>query len=85
MYFQTHSLSFNLQIKDSMGKTHPAIDIFTAAIKFIVHHMLNMVCGPMKLVEHIDRQRDIHWVLTVPAIWNDRAKVFMRYAAIKVS
>ncbi|KAH3834058.1 hypothetical protein DPMN_107376 [Dreissena polymorpha] len=24
---------------------------------------------------------DIHWVLTVPAIWNDSAKHFMRLAA----
>ena len=28
---------------------------------------------------------DIHWVLTVPAIWSDAAKQFMREAAIKVS
>ena len=28
---------------------------------------------------------DIEWVLTVPAIWNDPAKQFMRQAAEKVS
>jgi hypothetical protein len=28
---------------------------------------------------------DIRWVLTVPAIWNDGAKQFMREAAEKVS
>ena len=27
---------------------------------------------------------DIQWVLTVPAIWNDPAKQFMREAAQKV-
>ena len=27
---------------------------------------------------------DIHWVLTVPAIWNDSAKHFMRLAAEQV-
>ena len=27
---------------------------------------------------------DIRWVLTVPAIWNDEAKHFMRLAAFKV-
>ena len=28
---------------------------------------------------------DIHWVLTVPAIWNDSAKQFMRLAAEQVT
>ena len=27
---------------------------------------------------------DIHWVLTVPAIWNEPAKQFMREAAVDV-
>ena len=27
---------------------------------------------------------EIHWVLTVPAIWNDQAKHFMRLAAQEV-
>ena len=27
---------------------------------------------------------DIHWVITVPAIWDDSAKNFMRLAAQKV-
>jgi hypothetical protein len=33
----------------------------------------------LKLVEN-----DIHWVLTVPAIWKDNAKQFMREAAQQV-
>ena len=28
---------------------------------------------------------DVHWVLTVPAIWDDAAKQFMREAAEKVN
>ena len=28
---------------------------------------------------------DVHWVLTVPALWNDSAKHFMRLAALQVS
>jgi hypothetical protein len=29
-------------------------------------------------------ETDIHWVLTVPAIWKDNAKQFMREAAQQV-
>ena len=36
------------------------------------------------LKEQLEEQ-DIHWVLTVPAIWNDVAKQFMREAAEEVS
>jgi len=32
---------------------------------------------------HIEKW-EIHWVITVPAIWNDAAKQFMTEAAIKV-
>ena len=30
------------------------------------------------------QESDLHWVLTVPAIWEDGAKQFMRVAAIEV-
>lgn len=30
------------------------------------------------------QEEEIHWVLTVPAIWDDSAKKFMRDAAEKV-
>ena len=59
----------------------PAVDIFRDAIK----------CLRMKLFEQLDKdktvlsQDDILYVLTVPAIWDDAAKDFMRKAAISVS
>lgn len=31
------------------------------------------------------REKEMHWVLTVPAIWDDSAKQFMREAGVKVS
>ncbi|WAQ99453.1 HS12B-like protein, partial [Mya arenaria] len=53
----------------------PAIDMFANAIGLI----------KQKLQEDLDkrdsgiRESDIHWVLTMPAIWNDFAKQFMRW------
>ena len=59
----------------------PAVDVFAKAIE----------CLKMKLFEQLDKDKtvlspdDILWVLTVPAIWDDSAKDFMRKAAITVS
>lgn len=78
IYFQR--LSTKTTVADIFGKELPAVDIFSHAIKYLKDHMIN---------EHKNRgtsieDSDIHWVLTVPAIWDDPAKQFMRRAAEKV-
>lgn len=55
----------------------PAIDVFTASIKYMRDHLVQKV--NQQLVDVHDD--DICWVLTVPAIWNEAAKQFMREAA----
>ena len=72
-------------ISDVTGKHElPAKKIFSHGIRFLKEH----------LMEHISRQgvdalitKDddyVTWVLTVPAIWTDSAKQFMREAAQEV-
>lgn len=59
----------------------PAMTVFTEAIKFLKNHLENAFKE-----KKIDiRPKEIHWILTVPAIWNDAAKQFMREAAVEVS
>lgn len=64
-------------IQDINGKKMSAMTIFSMAIRYLREH----------LMEAINRQMDgideevIRWVLTVPAIWDDSAKQFMREAA----
>lgn len=69
-------------LSDISGKKKmPAMDVFSAAIKYMKEHLLH------KLSEKGDtetKKEEIRWVLTVPAIWSDTAKSFMREAAIKV-
>lgn len=69
-------------LSDISGKKKmPAMDVFSAAIKYMKEHLLH------KLSETGDtetKKEEIRWVLTVPAIWSDTAKSFMREAAIKV-
>jgi hypothetical protein len=71
-------------VKDERGRSMSALTIFTMAIKFLKDELLskvkNQMAGEVKLLE-----KDIRWVLTVPAIWSDAAKQFMHEAAIKVS
>jgi hypothetical protein len=53
-----------MEINDVRGRSLPAIDVFSAAIGALRHHLMNQV-----------EKRDIHlspdeikWVLTVPAM-----------------
>ena len=61
-----------------MGKMFPAIKVFSMCIAAMVDDMVNAVS---KTVGGGIMKSDVHWVLTVPAIWSDAAKQFMREAA----
>ncbi|KAL4230003.1 hypothetical protein ACF0H5_010391 [Mactra antiquata] len=64
-------------IEEALGKSMKAIDIFSISIKYLKDHFLSMVeTRGMTVYE-----KDILWVLTVPAIWEEPAKQFMREAA----
>ncbi|XP_066285856.1 heat shock 70 kDa protein 12A-like [Branchiostoma lanceolatum] len=59
------------------GKTLPAMDVFSHALRYLKQHMMDEIA---KVSQSIG-DGDIRWVITVPAIWNDAAKQFMREAA----
>ena len=63
-------------------KKMKAIDIFAAAIKYMKNHFLEKVHGDHKV--KLLKAEDVHFILTVPAIWSDLSKQFMRKAAIQV-
>ena len=75
--FQT--LDKDMVLTDATGKEMPALDIFAAVIKFMVDTFLDSV----RYLDDYTVDR-IHFILTIPAIWNDLAKTLMRQAAIKV-
>ena len=72
------TISRDLMIKDEMGKMFPAIKVFSMSIAALVD---DMVSAGGKTVGGELVKSDVHWVLTVPAIWSDAAKQFMREAA----
>ena len=75
-------LDVNLELVDMTGKTMMAIDIFAAVIAYMKKHFLEKVHGEHKAI--LLKAEDVHFILTVPAIWSDLSKGFMRKAAVKV-
>ncbi|KAK3604091.1 hypothetical protein CHS0354_035902 [Potamilus streckersoni] len=66
-----------IELADETGKKMLALQVFSLYIQ----------CLMKDLTKRIDEQamlckiNEIHWILTVPAIWNDSSKHFMRKAA----
>ncbi|XP_060578823.1 heat shock 70 kDa protein 12B-like [Ruditapes philippinarum] len=73
-------LDRGMTIEDEMGKSMIALNVFAIAIEYLVGDMMKSVNDTLKTPLKKD---DVHWVLTVPAIWTDAAKQFMREAAVQ--
>ncbi|XP_052068180.1 heat shock 70 kDa protein 12A-like [Mytilus californianus] len=73
------NVSREMILKDITGKSMPAIDVFALSIMALKNHLISYLVTKGTGVE----SRDIRWVLTVPAIWTDNAKYFMRESAEK--
>ena len=69
-----------MKIKAQNGKRVLLRTVFSEFIKFLKDHAVDEVWVKWRI-----RDVDIQWVLTVPAIWSEPAKAFMRDAAIEVS
>ncbi|KAL3878558.1 hypothetical protein ACJMK2_030895 [Sinanodonta woodiana] len=75
------SLNRNFKLESDDGKTLSAMLVFTSCLKYLVDHLFKTCQDRISGIA----RTDIRWVLTVPAIWNDAAKQFMREAAEKVA
>ncbi|KAH3747262.1 heat shock 70 kDa protein 12A-like isoform X2 [Dreissena polymorpha] len=79
MLFNKMDLHRDTEIEDAMGKKLPARIVFSLCIKYLKDDAMKTI--NTRLTGDEIRENDIRWVLTVPAIWNDAAKQFMREAA----
>ncbi|XP_078325542.1 uncharacterized protein LOC111126599 isoform X2 [Crassostrea virginica] len=73
------NLNLDTLIGDATGKNLDAITVFSTSIKYITDHLFESLSDNFPEIE----RDDIHFVLTVPAIWNDIAKRFMAEAAVR--
>ncbi|OWF41867.1 Heat shock 70 kDa protein 12B [Mizuhopecten yessoensis] len=73
------TLDRNVMIKDIGGKEMPALDVFCHSIRYLKDNLMTTLEN-----RSIDiKEEEIRFVLTIPAIWNEPAKQFMREAAVK--
>ncbi|XP_052760622.1 heat shock 70 kDa protein 12B-like [Mya arenaria] len=72
-------LTKDVKVEDFSGKQMTAFPLFVMSIKYLREHLRKAVTTQKIGVE----ETDIFYVLTVPAIWDDNAKRFMRDAAIE--
>ena len=68
-------------IAASNGRKVPALTIFTYALQYFKDHALREL-SDQSGTRFVNE--DVRWVITVPAIWKQSAKQFMREAAYQV-
>ena len=73
-------LSRHSEIEDINRERMSAITIFSMSINYMREHLMAAL---QKQVPDIE-QSDVMFVITVPAIWSDASKQYMREAAVKV-
>lgn len=66
-------------VEDETGKTMSARKVFSESLRFLVNSLFDEVRKQRTDI----KMTDIRWVVTVPAIWSDPAKAFMRKSAIE--
>ncbi|XP_076112303.1 heat shock 70 kDa protein 12A-like [Mytilus galloprovincialis] len=77
---ENDNISKDMEIGDVRGNMFPAIEVFALAIGALTKSLIDHI---KKQKVEIQYNNEIKWVLTVPAIWNDKAKEFMRISAVK--
>ncbi|XP_063402350.1 heat shock 70 kDa protein 12B-like isoform X1 [Mytilus trossulus] len=77
--YKNEDLNEKTNIRDCTDKDMLAIEVFSGGIHYLKDHLLTHF---KERIPHL-REGDIHWVLTVPAIWDEAAKKFMRKSAEK--
>nr|XP_022327057.1 myosin-10-like isoform X5 [Crassostrea virginica] len=73
------NLNCDTLIRDATGKALDAMTVFSISIKYITDHLFKSLSNNFPEIE----MDDIHFVLTVPAIWDQKAKQFMTEAALR--
>lgn len=64
-------------LEDITGKSINALDVFALSIEALKNHLI----AALETQGTGVKPSEIRWVLTVPAIWTDNAKQFMRKSA----
>ncbi|NXK83914.1 HS12B protein, partial [Amazona guildingii] len=74
----TSDLTMSTELEALNGKKAPALEVFAHALRFFRQHAVQELKEQCPSLPERDA---IRWVITVPAIWKQPAKQFMREAA----
>ena len=74
-----------MELEATNGKRIPAITVFSHGLCYFKTMCLKELMDVSISQEVPFCEEDITWVITVPAIWRQSAKQFMRHAALQVS
>ena len=81
LFPKMQDLHKGVEIQAANGKKMLALKVFAHALRFFKDHCLQELSDQSSTRIVND---DIRWVITVPAIWRQPAKQFMRQAAYEV-
>ncbi|VDI42555.1 Hypothetical predicted protein [Mytilus galloprovincialis] len=79
MILHNERLTMDTVIEEECGKKIKALYVFVMAIKYLKEQVIIKIQSRIKGVT----EDDFGFVLTVPSIWSDQAKIFMKTAAEK--
>ncbi|XP_071142785.1 heat shock 70 kDa protein 12A-like [Mytilus edulis] len=75
--YKNKNIKGEMIMEDITGKSVTAMKVFALSIKALMQHLFGIFDERGLEIE----KKEIRWVLTVPAIWSDAAKQFMRKSA----
>uniref|UniRef100_A0A8B9UM80 Heat shock 70 kDa protein 12B n=1 Tax=Anas zonorhyncha TaxID=75864 RepID=A0A8B9UM80_9AVES len=76
----TSDLTMKTELEAVNGQKMPALEVFAHALRFFKQHAVQEL---QEQCPALPEQGAVRWVITVPAIWKQPAKQFMREAAYK--
>jgi len=78
--YETKKLSRGSELRDATGKHMKAIDVFYIIFCYLKQTILRQI-NSSKAASFCITSDDVGWMITIPAIWTDEARQFMREAA----
>lgn len=78
------SFGSSVKIEDHLGKPLDALEVFSKSLNYMREVVMDMLEKDDDT--HVENNKNnIEWIITVPAIWEEVAKQFVRNAAKKVN
>lgn len=71
----------DMEIEDHLKNPMKALDVFSLSIRYLYDECMELFQKKKMMIPN----DEIQWILTVPAIWDESAKQFMRKAAEQVA